>query len=223
VQGRYFIPLFPLILLALYGTITINGYQPNHLTGSLLSLAASTIFIGGLILTYHVTCGSTYYTLGMCYQPFYKNFSPLLASSPPVSDGVILMQEIVPACNGITEIQVHINSKGSALNGKTAFVLKNVTANSIVADYLIDNTDMVNNAWLAMDFKPDWKSSGQTYTLTIRGIDSPINDGPLLAYSMKPEYPLGTLFQGTQPLENDIIFRYGCLTGINKLLSTMDQ
>jgi hypothetical protein len=53
-------------------------------------------------------------------------------------------------------------------------------------------------------FNRVWQPAGQLYALTIRGVNSPAGKGRLLAYSMRPEYPLGTL------LEDNFIFRYGC-------------
>ena len=222
IQGRYYIPIAPLLFLALHGIPSINRFQPSFFSVSLFSLAAVITFTGGLILTYHVTCGSAYYKMETCYQPFYKNFSPLTVSSPPVSEGMVLIQEIVPVCNGMTEIQVRVNSPGSAAGGKTEFTLSDTKENSILAHQVVNNLNLPEDAWYGIDFKPDQHSAGKVYALTIRGTGSSSTDGPLLAYSIKPEYPLGVLFENGKPLEDDIIFRYGCLVGIKKFWNELN-
>ena len=42
--------------------------------------------------------------------------------------------------------------------------------------------------------------------------------GPRFAYSLKPEYPAGKLFENEQALEKDLIFQTGCIAGLGKLL-----
>ncbi len=217
VQGRYFIPVLPLLFLALCNMPFLSRLQSSILTTTSLSLTAAILFIGGLILTYHVTCGPSYYTTGLCYQPFYKNLSPLTISSPPVSDGTVLIQEIVPVCNGMTEIQVRVNSPGNAPNGMMEFVLRNKRDNSVLIQQTVNNRDLPENTWYGIGFSPDWKSAGQSYALSLRGINSTAADAPLLAYSIRPEYPLGTLLENGKPMEDDVIFRYGCLVGLQKI------
>ena len=217
IQGRYFIPVLPLLFLALGNIPCLSKLQSSILVTTFFSLIAAIVFIGGLILTYHVTCGPAYYTTGLCYQPFYKNLSPLTVSSPPVSDGTILIQEIAPVCNGMTEIQVRVNSPGNAPNGKLEFVLRNKRDNSILIQQTVNNRNLPEDTWYGIGFSPDWKSAGQLYTLSLRGINSTVADGPLLAYSIRPEYPLGILLENGKPLEDDVIFRYGCLVGLQKI------
>ncbi len=104
VQGRYLIPVFPLLFLGLSDAFKFRLFVPIKLfvVGSVI--AASLFYVGGLILNYHVSCGPSYFLRGLCYQPVYKNFAPLLVSSPPISKDVTLIQEIVPVCDGMTMI-----------------------------------------------------------------------------------------------------------------------
>jgi hypothetical protein len=38
-----------------------------------------------------------------------------------------------------------------------------------------------------------------------------------VAYSLKSEYHTGKLFENTTAMGQDMIFQYGCLTGLQKL------
>ncbi|HEU0291603.1 MAG TPA: DUF2142 domain-containing protein [Anaerolineales bacterium] len=217
VQGRYLVPILPLLFLALCNLPFLHKLQINAFPAGFFILASIITFTSGLILTYHVTCGSAYYEMKRCYQPFYKNLSPLTVSSPPISEGTVLIQEIVPVCSGMTEIQVRVNSPGQALDGEMEIILSKVKDNSILLHQTVNNGELPTDTWYGMDFDPDWQSAGQRYALTIRGVNSPAGTGPLLAYSIRPEYPLGTLLENGKLLEDDLLFRYGCLAGLQKI------
>lgn len=219
VQGRYFIPIVPLLLLAVHGFPSLGRFQPGKFAVGLFSLAAVLAYSGGLILTYHVDCGSAYYKFGVCYQPFYKNFSPLLRSSPPVSSNVTLVQEFVPVCDGLTEVRVRVNSPGNAPHGALEFTLVDVESGSTLTQTTVQNAELPADAWYSIHIPPDWESQGKRFALTVSGT-SPTDTGPLLAYSVRPEYPFGTLLENGMPLEDDVIFQYGCLLGLEKARQT---
>lgn len=219
VQGRYFIPIMPLLLLAVHGFPSLGRFQPGKFAVGLFSLAAILAYSGGLILTYHVDCGSAYYKFGVCYQPFYKNFSPLLRSSPPVSSDVTLVQEFVPVCDGLTEMRVRVNAPGNAPYGMLEFTLVDVGSGSTLTQTTVRNAELPADAWYSLRFPPDWESQEKRFALTVSGT-SPIGTGPLLAYSVRPEYPFGTMLENGIPLEDDVIFQYGCILGLEKVWQT---
>ena len=131
VQGRYFTVVMPLLFLAVYG-LPIGAKFPRGLellgkgawaradrAAAGMGLAALALFAAGLILSYHVPCGSEYYRWSLCNQPQYKNWAPESVSSPPISSTMTLTQEIVPACDGMTELRVWVNSNGGENGGTT--------------------------------------------------------------------------------------------------------
>ncbi|MFZ5885553.1 MAG: DUF2142 domain-containing protein [Chloroflexota bacterium] len=220
VQGRYFIPIMPLLLLSIHGLPFLSGFQPGKFAIGLFSLVAVLVYSGGLILTYHVDCGASYYKLGICYQPFYKNFSPLLRSSPPISSDLSLIQEFVPVCSGLTDVRIRVNDPGNDLQGALELTLVDVESGSTLIQTTVRSTELPVDNWYSIRFPPDWESQGRRFTLTIKGT-SPKGAGPLLAYSVRPEYPFGTLFENGMPLEDDVIFQYGCLVGLEKAWQTI--
>jgi uncharacterized membrane protein len=215
VQGRYFIPIVPLLLLAVHGFPSLGRFQSGKFAVGLFSLVAVLAYSGGLILTYHVDCGSAYYKFGVCYQPFYKNLSPLLRSSPPVSSEVTLVQEFVPVCGGVTEMRVRVNAPGNDPQGALEFTLMDVGSGSTLTQTTVRNAELPLDDWYSILFPPDWESGGKRFALTVSGT-SPTGTGPLLAYSVRPEYPFGELLENGAALEDDIIFQYGCLLGLEK-------
>jgi len=215
VQGRYFTPVAPLLFLSLSGLSFKRSIYPA--AQMILCSAAPVIYFIGLYFSFHMICGSTYYTRNICYQPVYKNYSPLLRSTSLISDDLTLTQEIVPVCDGLTLVQTRVNSAGPKLIGKTKFTIRDETLGVIAAENTIENSKLPEDDWYIIRFQPDWSSAGKLYTLTIQGVEGFSTNGPLLALSLKPEYPYGTLYENGNVVEDDIIFQYGCITGLEKL------
>jgi uncharacterized membrane protein len=101
VQGRYFIPLALLPFLSissLLGTKKTTVSSPKWVV-SFLAIALS-LNIAGIILSFYVPCGTTFYQTGLCYQPLYKDFTSETRLSQPITNEVSLTQEIRVACDG---------------------------------------------------------------------------------------------------------------------------
>jgi uncharacterized membrane protein len=236
VQGRYFTVIMPLLFLAAYGLVTgsARGGKPDAGPGSRISTGSQSprpsplpaisaglasfallLFTGGLILAYHVPCGSQYYEWGLCYQPQYKNWAPESVSSPPISSSLTLTQEIVPACNHMTDLRVWVNSRGADPQATTTVLLRAPTQEKDVLRQTFRNADVSVGSWLTMRFPSEGGSSGQLYILTLTGSAS--DDGLRLGYSEKPEYLDGRLMENDTALGQDILFQYGCVAGLQQL------
>jgi uncharacterized membrane protein len=226
VQGRYFTPVMPLLLLGLVSWRStpaildrIFGLHRSHAilrwtTG--LALAALVLYTGGMILSYHVPCGSEYYQPGLCYQPVYKNWAPDAASSPAVGPAMTITQEIVPACNDMQELDVWVNSPGSDASGTTRFTLHSTQSGADIVDKTIRNADVPEYGWVKLGFAPQPNSQNQLYVLTV---GSPSSDGIRLGYSLKADYTDGKLYQNGAPVSQDVLFQYGCRAGLAQWLS----
>jgi hypothetical protein len=172
-----------------------------------------------MYLSYHVLCGSQYYQRGLCYQPNYKNWAPDELYSPPISDQLTLVQEIIPECNGVTELRIWLDASGADPEGTTVFTLQDVHSDQNLIRATIPNHDLPAKTWYSLNFPPDWESNGKFYLLTIRGSGQG-KYGPRIAYSLRQEYPLGKLFENNEALSRDVIFQVGCLAGLDKIRLT---
>ncbi len=230
VQGRYFTVVMPLLFLALIGlslrqTLPANSpapgaerqlIVPRPLLPALLASAALVFFTAGLILSYHVSCGSEYYTWGLCYQPNYKNWAPEASSSQPISPSLTLTQEIVPACNGMTELRVWVNSNGTDPAGTTTLTFRAPSEQKDLAQMNLPNGQIPKDGWLTVRFDPEWRSNGQLYLLTLTGSSV---DGIQVGYGGKSEYQAGKLLENDAPSTQDVLFQYGCIAGLQRLAS----
>jgi uncharacterized membrane protein len=217
VQGRYFTAVMPLLLLGLAGSLRVLRSRVPLLRPALgvgLTCAALLLFTGGMILSYHVPCGSEYYQLGLCYQPVYKNWAPEAASSPPVGPFMTLTQEIVPACGEMQEVDVWVNSPGSDAAGTTEFMLRSTRANAVVIQKALRNGDIPETGWVRLKFKPESGSQGSLYLLSVSSLSS---DGIRLGYSLKADYTDGKLYENGKAVSQDVLFQYGCRAGLQQL------
>ena len=215
VQGRYFMPVMPLLLLALVGLPFVEKIHiPAAVPVSLVS-AALILYVAGLILSYQVTCGSQFYQPGLCYQPQYKNWAPEASSSPSITPAMTLTQEIVPACNGMEEMRVWVNSTGTDPSGTTTLNLRAPTEEKDVVNHTFTNSQITKDGWLTVSFNPEWQSDNQLYILTLKSSSA---NGIQVATSIKSEYHTGKLFENNTAIEQDMIFQYGCLAGLQKLV-----
>lgn len=220
VQGRYFTVVMPLLFLALLGLWFRRSSPPSSFTRPVLPIAlassALVLFMVGLFLSYHVSCGSEYYTWGLCYQPNYKNWAPEDSPSQPISPSLTLTQEIVPACNGMTQLSVWVNSNGADPSGTTTLTFRAPSEQRDLVQQTFTNASIPRDGWLTVDFSPDWQSSGQLFLLTLTGSST---GGIQVGYGGKSEYQSGKLLENDTPSLQDILFRYGCLAGLQRLAS----
>jgi len=215
VQGRYFAGIMPLLFLALaclpiLMRIRIPVYLPLALGG--LSLA---LYITGMYLSYHVTCGSEYYVPGLCYQPNYKNWAPNDLYSEPLSKELSLTQEIVSECGGMTELRVWMDASEADPNGITQFTLTDASTGHELINTSVSNSDFPNKSWYSMKFPPEADSLGKLYFLAIREDDASVA-GPRISISLQPEYLEGKLYENDEAISRDIIFQAGCMAGWDK-------
>ncbi len=215
VQGRYFAGVMPLLFLALAclplpKQIRIPGYLPFLLSG--LSL---TLYVAGMYLSYHVICGSQYYTGGLCRQPNYKNWAPNELYSAPISKNLSLKQEAIAECDGMTEFRVWVDASASDPNASTEFLLVDANNGTSVADVIVSNAELPAKSWYTLTFSPRLDSSGTKYLLNIHS-ESEDGKGPRIAYSLQQEYPEGSLYENNDDINRDVIFQMGCAAGWKK-------
>jgi uncharacterized membrane protein len=225
VQGRYFTPVMPLLLLALVSIFARRGdpagrpwFANIHIPSALpviLALSALVLYVAGLILSYNVPCGSEYYRFGLCYQPEYKNWAPESSSSRPISPALTLTQEIVPACDGMQQLLVWVNSPGTDASGTTQVTLRAPQEEKDLVRQTFQNADIPKDGWLILNFAPEWQSGHNLYLLTLSGSSA---DGIQVGYSAKSEYLKGKLTENGSPVEQDMLFQYGCVAGLQRWL-----
>jgi hypothetical protein len=184
-----------------------------------LSIALS-LNVAGLLLSFYVPCGATFYQTGLCYRPLFKGFPSEVEHSPLVSDRVLLTQEIQAACNGFTEVRVMVIPSTAGDKGVTRFIVQNAVTEQTLAQTPVENDQITSEDWYSVRFAPDWDSAGKQYILKILGVNSHPDQGLRFLYTTQSEFDLGNLYENEQLLEEDLVLQYGCATGLRKLWLT---
>jgi len=216
VKGHYFAPVVPLLILALVGLAGKARIEVPEWMAPLFGTLALFCFTAGIYLSYHVPCGYTYYRPGVCLEPIYKNWAPGAYYSPPLSDQLSLTQEIVAECEGMTELRVWLDASAAAPEGTTQIVFQNRFSGMLLADYLASNLDLPAGGWVSIPFEPDWESQGGSFLLKITSHNDSGN-GIRVGYTPPAQFLDGWLYENRLPTDSDVLFRLGCLTGLEKL------
>ena len=221
VQGRYFIPLVLPLFLAFSSFSVIQKTAPtsSKWVAGLLALALF-LNIAGIILSFYVPCGTTFYQTGLCYRPLYEDFTNETRLSQPVSSEISLTQEIQVTCNGLTELRVLLIPSVPDDKRTTRFILQEPLSDQTLMNTSIPNNHIPTEIWYPLNFDPDWDSAGKKYLFKILGTNSSAGPGLKLLYSLQPESNLGNLYENGAPVEEDIVLQYGCVTGLRKLWLT---
>ena len=219
VQGRYFIPLAPLLVLALSGiSLPSKASVPTSRWITVPLTMALAFNLVAIFFSFHVPCGSTFYRADLCYQPFFRDFPRESRVSPPIAEDVSLMQNIQVACNGLGGVRIFMRSSGHP--GITRFILQDSSSDEILLDTSVTNSQLPAEDWYPLRFQPDWQSAGKEYTFQIIGVESPASQGPQVLYTTQSEFDLGNLRENGQELQEDILLQYGCTTGLRKIWLT---
>lgn len=219
-QGRYFSALLLLLILALVNPPILKNLRTQQWLVAGGILLSNLFFVGGIYLSYHVICGTSYYTSGYCYQPQYKNWAPNSVFSPTISNKVSLTQEFVPVCDGLTQLRFWADSTHADPAGATEFIVRNTETGETLFEFPIKNDEIPKTGWQILNFSPDWNSSGKLYTLVIQNPGAPDSNGPVFSYTILAEYEAGRLYENETLLHQDLFFQYGCLAGLEKLISS---
>ncbi len=217
-QGRYFTAVMPLFFLALIGVRGLSRLPapPWLIAGG--GIASLVIFAGGMMLSYRVPCGSSFYRFGPCHLPQYKNYSPdldLPPSSPPVDVDTRLDQEFVAECDGLTEVRVWPLGERARVPGSVRFQLVEVDVGHEIPLTSLGPSGLPDEGWLGLTFNTRWDSKGRRYRLTIQAEERAV-DPPRFIYTQRPEYAGGVLAVDGQATEQDLFFQYGCLAGLEQ-------
>ena len=212
IQGRYFIFIGPLAMVALTPSkpaLQLKG--AGILEGGIALLLGLTV--SGLFLDYHIPCGSAYHTPGLCFLPRYKNWSPETSLAFPVSSSNEGKQTFVPVCDQIDEIQLWVKRKGTSADPILIAIQREEDQNNLLIETIM--ADQIPSwGWISVPTKALSDVGGQNLTIEIRSPGSDETANVELGFQDRNEYLEGTFTLNNQPQEGDLIFRYGCRVGL---------
>ncbi|OGO38382.1 MAG: hypothetical protein A2W35_04015 [Chloroflexi bacterium RBG_16_57_11] len=212
VQGRYFIPIVPLLL---YHAASLRrpewGRLDRLFTGSVsvivpvvLAFSFQTIY-----LKYFVGCGENYYsvTSETCVRPL-----GLQTDKPEKKVGKLdrpFTQTFIAECNNLSEIAFFLAPYWGNDVGYLDIQLRDLAAETVVFQKKTF-APKTNGKWKEFSFPPLSDSSNRQYSLTIAPDEDAIS-GATLGFISADVYPQGELLGSYLP--GDLVFKYTCRTG----------
>ena len=217
VQGRYLIPVMPLLFLALNGLPSIRDQRLLRWLAAAGASLALICFGMGLWLSYYVTCGPQFYQWGLCYEPIYKNWQPNASFTPPLSKETPLSQGFTAECDGITQIRVWVDAQGALGNATTDFILWDPQRALALAKASFSDGAQPSGGWVSLNFSPLWNSKGTTYDLLIQSGGLQGGSGPSIATTPSAGNSITNLSIAGKVVAQNLVYQYGCLAGLEKV------
>jgi len=221
IQGRYYAAIAPLLGMAGIGAVNLRPSPKAARLAMGFLLGSLVFFVVGLVLSYHVLCGASYYQSGLCFLPTYKNWAPNERYTSPISPTETLLQEVLAECDGLSEIRVWVNSSGLPAEGNTAVVFRDPSTDRDLATVTVANATLPSGGWLRLSFGPEWRSLGRLYLLRIGSVIGSDPVGTRVALMLREEYPEVKLMENQAPVDGDVVFQYGCAAGLGKLFPAL--
>ncbi len=214
VQGRYFVPFFPLLLLPLLKRYKIQ--LPKFLPGIALSLV-SLACAGVLFMDYHVVCGPSWFSKQACVLPYYKNWDQSTFWNIQMDNETRIRQNLVVQCEQLSHIQVWVNHKDQNATGKIFFLLETMEFEPLQSQW-IEAKNIPEYGWMTIPLDPVVQMQNQEIQFEIMHKDGYSIPGLHLAYFPTNEYSRGVIWLNDKGQASDLVFKYGCLDGLSTIL-----
>lgn len=217
-DGRYYIPLIPLFIFAIYPskTITFTRFKSVMISGNIILLS---IVIFSLFFSYYITCGVNYYSsFGNCYYPVYKNWMPgqkFINEDHSVNE---LKQTFKVQCPTIDRMRFWIK-ENSAYQNTYEFDLIDSQSQQIFERKEINDIAENKLGWIEVNFPPLKNQYLHLLEFRLHSIKKEIL--PTIAVSTRDEYMDGLLVLNGIDQPFDILFQYHCLQNIGQDLKNI--
>ncbi len=212
VQGRYFLPLVPLLLLPLSGLLRLSAPVLRVARGVAPALVLVTLglYALGLGATYYTNCGASFYTGAACQQPIYKNLDKSGAPEIAIKGDISVSQTFKNTCGPIEKVNVLVKSVAPNPQGNLHFELLTAESQPVAGMY-IPASEISPLTYLALPVNPAAGEKGKIYRIRVESNTSATQGGVSIAISHTREFFDGKLLVNGQMQNADMIFRYFCV------------
>ena len=220
VQGRYFIAVFPLLLLGITTTrikMPLKVFRPIAI--GLVSIIMI-MFSTAVVLRYTTACGLSYMTGTECYKPSYRNWAPNTVYTDPIVQGIKVRQSILVECNNFNSLQIWSDRGEDISDGATTITVVDMSLGEVVTGQVVPNLIFSKQDWTTIFFPQVPDSAGKRYMVLITSPVTKNENAVKLSLSYRQEHLDGDLLINEQPVDSDLIFQYGCCVKLYCKVST---
>jgi uncharacterized membrane protein len=211
VQGRYFIPVFPILLYLIVSldisSVSINPYVEKVAFGFLVPV----ILFFSVVTIYQkffVVCGEQYFTYeGICRLP-----SGLQPERPIGEILEPVTQTFTVECKDLDGVGAFFATYGRDNSGLLYVSLRDETNNTTILEKKVKVTDIKDNRWMFFRFPTVQNVNGHAFALTFTPEGSFRGNAVTIWATKSDAYPQGKLL-GLQD-DADLVFQYECPYGL---------
>ena len=213
-QGRYFIPFFPLLLLALQFKSPV---RLNHAIVAVPLVLIAAVTAGALFLDYHVVCGPAWISNQDCSLPRYKNWDPSTFLGVNLDRDTRIRQSMVVQCEELSQIELYVNQNAAPAGQKEFFILEDMDWKPIRTTW-IRSDGLPGSGWMTINLDPPVRMQGEEIQFELIPKDG--TGIPLLELGYFPtnEYSKGILWFNDEGTNSDLVMHYRCLDDLASTL-----
>ena len=213
IQGRYFIPIVPLLLYLAASLRRPKWERLDRLSSGTIAVIVPVVLAFSfqtIYLKYFVACGENYYSVNSetCERPL-----GLQTDKPKITVGRLdrpFTQTFMAECDNLSKIAFFLAPYWGNKDGYLDVKLQEMSTDDVVFHTKTIATK-TNGKWKEFSFPPVFDSRNRPYTLTISPLEGPINAASLGMVDPNV-YRDGELLGAYSP--GDLVFNYTCRTGL---------
>jgi len=209
IQGRYFLPLLPLIILVLPSLremTTKKRASGEKIPGLLFFLILGISLLISIYYGYYVNCGISKLNNQVCSLPNYKNWDLEKSNRIIIKPQHYIMQTIKPECNAVNSISLVNKNDGKKPNNLIIQII-NESSGTTYFGRNVSLTNLGINDFITVGFKEPILLTNSKLIIFIKNISS--QDISLGAFE-RDEYPYGVISLDGEERDYDLIFKYTC-------------
>ena len=217
IQGRYFIGIAPLLFFAVLPARPLV----RRSTAAIMSVSSLTLAVtlAASSLAYHVACGESWFHLGLCYLPDYKNWGPSRSPTLSVNENQFLYQDFSPECNNLETVRLWSRTTAAGSDAQVRLLLVDTDTEEVLAQEHVLLARAPANGWLNFQFPSIPASKKHHYLVKLEALGPTGDEGLDVVYYETDEYFEGHAWLNGDDLDGDLVFQYGCRVGLERLIS----
>jgi hypothetical protein len=229
VQGRYFIPITPLLLIPFIRPKNNKPYlyiRPIINRGILIffSIFILGISIYSLVIAVYDPCGTQFYNITKkCTLPLSRVITTDQLSGEIINTNI--SQSIVSKCNSLTSFDILFSTYSRINTSSVIISISDAHSNYLVSRATLNSNSFKDNNWVNISFPSISNSKDRQYNISIQSNDSKPGNAVAVWETNIDIYPESNVYINGINTNKDLVVIYSCnyglLLDLSKLLSSI--
>jgi hypothetical protein len=209
-QGRYYIPLIPLLLFAILPNKPVIDQHFLKIIPVIGLVWIFYLLFLSQFRTYYVVCGSPDLVGKKCFLPFYRSPIDDMVDPLEIKPGHSFEQTFTPHCDSIDKVRLWTSVYNKVHVGTLIVNIRDYPSNQLIDSAIIKISDITDNEWFPVSMAPVDLKPGSQLVIEVMAGKANDTDGISLGILKDGDYPEGQLMIDGEPAGKDLMFIYGC-------------